>query len=115
MLYGVVKILLSAGVIFAVSEIARRNGLVASIVASIPLVSVLAFVWIYLETKNTDKIAVMSSEIFWLVIPSLAFFLTLPILLRLKLPFFGALAVSAAVTVGAYFGMLRILALFGIK
>lgn len=73
MIYYLLKVLLSSVTIVAISEISKRSTTVGSILASVPLVSLLAFVWMYIDTKDTTKIAELSQGIFWLVIPSLLF------------------------------------------
>jgi hypothetical protein len=93
---------LSAAALVAVSEIAKRSSLWAALVASLPLTSLLAFVWLYIDTKDTQKIAALSGDIFWLVIPSLALFPTLALLLRSGVPFWWAMAGAIATTLLAY-------------
>jgi predicted permease len=83
--------------------------------ASIPLVSLLAIIWLYSDTKDTAKIAALSTGIFWLVIPSLVFFIVLPMLLKRSFNFWLSLAISLALTVIAYFVMLYILKKSGIQ
>ncbi|HRT59301.1 MAG TPA: DUF3147 family protein, partial [Candidatus Syntrophosphaera sp.] len=80
-MYYVIKVLVSAALIVLVSEISKRSTILGAVLASIPLVSFLAILWIYLETKDTAKIATLSTEIFWLVLPSLVFFILFPVLL----------------------------------
>jgi hypothetical protein len=75
----VIKILVSAVIIVAVSEIAKRNSFWAAVLASLPLTSLLAFIWMHVETGDTKQIAALSHGIFWLVLPSLALFLLLPV------------------------------------
>lgn len=82
MVYLIFKTLLSAVVLVAVSEIAKRSSVWAALVASLPLTSILAMVWLYLDTKETATIAQLSRDIFWLVLPSLVFFVVLPWLLE---------------------------------
>ena len=114
MVYLVLKFALSAALIVAVSEIARRNSSAAALLASLPLVSVLAFVWLYLDTHDTAKIAALSGSVFWLVIPSLLLFLTLPVLLRLGVNFWLSLLLSCTLTAVAYMGMTLLLKRFEI-
>ena len=76
--YLIVKTIVTTCVIVAVSELSRRFSLLAAALASLPLVSILAFIWMYLETKDTGKLIAMSYDIFWLVLPSLVFFLIFP-------------------------------------
>ena len=109
------KVVLSALVIVAVAEIAKRSTFWAAAVASLPLTSVLAFVWLYLDTGDVQKIAALSGSIFWLVLPSLALLVLLPVLLRHGFGFWASLAVSSAATAAAYLGTIRLLALLGIR
>jgi hypothetical protein len=101
-MYLCLKFGLSAAVLVAVSEIAKRSSVWAALVASLPLTSLLAFVWLYIDTKDTLKVAELSSGIFWLVIPSLALFPVLAGLLRYGMSFWLSMAGAIAVTVLAY-------------
>lgn len=115
MLYATIKVLLTSVLVVAVSEAAKRSALFGAVIASIPLTSVLAMIWLYIDTGDTEKIARLASGIFWLVLPSLVLFLTLPILLRAGLDFYLSLTAATALTVGAYFAMLYGLGLAGIE
>ena len=84
MVYNIIKIVISAILIVLISEIAKRNTLLGSVLASIPLVSVLAMIWLYIDTQNTQQIILLSKGIFWLVLPSLVLFITLPIFLKYR-------------------------------
>ena len=106
MLYYTIKIMLSAFVLVAVSEIAKRSSLLGAALASLPLTSLLAFVWLYLDTGDTQRVANLSSDIFWLVLPSLPLFLILPWLLKAGWGFWLSLAVAAGVTILCYGMML---------
>lgn len=102
MLYFTVKVLLTALVVAAISELSRRYELFAAALASLPLVSILAFVWIYLETADARQLEHMSQDIFWLVLPSLTFFLAFPALLKQGLAFWPALLLACLIMLGAY-------------
>ena len=114
MLYATLKVLLTSVLVVAVSEAGKRNTFLAAVLASLPLVSVLAMIWLYVDTRDVEKIASLASGIFWLVLPSLVLFVTLPLLLRGGLEFFASLALSIALTVAAYFAMVYVLRLAGI-
>jgi len=114
MLYATLKVLLSALIIVAVSEIAKRSSGFAALVASLPLTSLLAFLWIYGESGDTAKIANLASSIFWLVLPSLVLFLVLPVMLAKGFGFWVSLAVSCGATVAAYLAMIAVLDRFGV-
>ncbi|MCC0057663.1 MAG: DUF3147 family protein [Hyphomicrobiaceae bacterium] len=115
MLYATIKVLLTSVLVVAVSEASKRSPLFGALIASIPLTSVLAMIWLYVDTGDTEKIARLSTGIFWLVLPSLVLFISLPILLRAGLDFYVSLAASVALTVGAYFAMLYVLGAAGIE
>lgn len=115
MIYYVVKVLITSFLVVFISEIAKRSSFVGAVVASLPLTSVLAMIWMYQETKEAGKVADLSAGIFWLVLPSLPFFLLFPYLLRLKWNFYGALAASSAVMVGLYFAMVYVAGKAGIR
>jgi len=86
-----------------------------SILASIPLVSVLAFIWLYLDTKDVKKVIELSNGIFWLVIPSLVLFVALPIFLKRNVNFGLSLTFSVILMIISYFIMIFILKKFGIN
>jgi hypothetical protein len=115
MWYYIIKVLTSSIIIVLVSEISKRNNFWASVTASIPLVSLLAFIWLYIDTKDIKKISELSTGVFWLVIPSLAFFLIFPVLLKRNINFWVAMLISIVVMVLFYFILVLILKKFGIK
>lgn len=108
------KVVITVAVAIAVSEIAKRSTFWGAVLASLPLTSLLAFVWIYLGTGNTENIASLSIGIFWLVLASLPLFLILPYLLRSGMAFWPAFGIACTVTVGIYFGLVWVLGRFGI-
>lgn len=114
MLYYCIKLLLSALIIVAVSEVAKRQPAWGGLLASLPLVSLLAIVWLYVDTHDTRQVSELSTSIFWLVLPSLLFFLALPLLLRQGLGFTLSLSLAVLVTLAAYALMLLGLKRFGI-
>lgn len=111
----VIKVAITAIAVVAISELGKRSSIWGAVLASLPLTSLLAFIWLYVETGNTEKIAALSTGIFWLVIPSLALFIALAFLLRHEVSFWLSFGVSCVITVVAYFGMVRLLAQFNIQ
>lgn len=83
MIYYIIKVALSAILIVLVSEVSKKSSLIGGIVASVPLLSVFAMIWLYIDTKSVEKVSQLSTSIFWLVIPSLSLFIILPILLKM--------------------------------
>jgi hypothetical protein len=115
MAYYITKIIVTALLVVLIAEISKRSSLIGAILASIPLVSVLAMIWLYIDTKDAGKISTLSTSIFWLVIPSLALFVTLPVLLKKEINFYISISTAIAVTVVCYYLMIIILGKFGIK
>jgi hypothetical protein len=114
MLYVLSKALISGAIIAAASELAKRSPALGAVILSLPLVSVLAFVWLWRDTGDKEAIASLSQSTFWFVLPTLPMFLVLPTLLRNGLTFWSALAISCALTVGLYFSAGWLLPKFGI-
>ncbi|MFQ5788629.1 MAG: DUF3147 family protein [Thermodesulfobacteriota bacterium] len=109
MSYYIIKVVITAILVVAIAEISKRSSLIGAILASLPIVSVLAFIWLYIDTKSAEKVSELSTGIFWLVIPSLSLFLVLPILLKSKVNFYLSLFISCAIMIFFYFSMLFIL------
>ena len=114
MWYYVSKIFISALIIVAISEIAKRNNGFAALVASLPLTSLLAIIWLRIEGAQVNQIAELSQQIFWLVLPSLVLFLVLPLLLKYGMTFWLSLGLASAATVLCYFLMIVFLRRFGV-
>ena len=115
MLYYAIKLIVSALIILAVSELAKRLPGFAALVASLPLTSLLAFVWMRMDGSGNAAIANLSGQIFWLVIPSLLLFVALAFLLRHGVDFWLGLTISAGLTVAAYLALLPVLRKFGVQ
>ena len=114
-MYYLTKIVVTTILIVLISEIARRSTLAGAILASIPLVSVLAMTWLYIDTEDIEKVSTLASSVFWLVLPSLALFISLPILLKQGLNFYLGMGISIAITVACYFLMITVLQHFGVR
>ena len=115
MTYLLVKAALSGIIVMAVSEIARRSPGLGGLIASLPLVSILAMIWLWQDRADTEHIAAQSEATFWFVLPSLPMFLVLPAMLRHGLGFWPALALSCILTMGLYSLMVWIVSRFGIQ
>ncbi len=109
------KLIVSAALIAAASELSRRYTAVGALVASLPLVSLLSMTWLYVETGDREKVSAFSIDVFWLVLPSLALFLLLPVLLRAGWSFWVSLAISCGVTVILYVAEVRLLRWLGVE
>ena len=101
-MYIILKTLISAIIIVAVSEIAKKYTWTAAIIVSLPLTSLLAFVWLYWDTKDYQKVIDLSYSTIVMTVPSIVFFIVLPILLKFKQNFVFSLIVSIISTAIAY-------------
>jgi hypothetical protein len=115
MTWYVVKVLVTTALIVLISEIAKRSTLIGAVLASVPLVSVLAMIWLYAETRDAAQVAALARSVFWLVLPSLALFLLLPVLLGRGHGFYVSLAASIAVTIVAYSITIAAVRYFGLE
>lgn len=113
--YYVVKLFVTAGLVVAISELSKRSTLAGSLLASVPIVSVLAMVWLYADTRDVVQVATLSRSVFWLVLPSLVLFLLLPALLERGYGFFTSLAVSIGATILVYLGAIALGRLVGLR
>lgn len=115
MLQYAIKVLITAVVVVAVSELGKRSSFWGALLASLPLTSLLASVWLYRSTGNVEAISSLSHGIFWLFLASLPLFLILPALLKNGVSFWPAFGASCVVTVGLYFGLVWVLRRFGFQ
>ena len=102
MLYLIIKAALSGAIVAAVSEIARRYPGWGGLVASLPLTSLLAMVWLWRDSNDSERVAALAGSTFWFLLPSLPMFLVLPWLLRTGIGFWTAMGLSVAGTLALY-------------
>lgn len=92
-----------SGVIVALaSELARRSSILGAVLISLPLTSILAIVWLYRDSRDTEEIASFAWSILWIIPPSIAFFIVLPLALDRGLAFAPAMLVASVATLAAY-------------
>lgn len=94
----VTKYLITAAIVVAVSEVAKRSDRLSALLASLPLVTLLALAWLHIEKQSPEKIANHAWYTFWYVVPTLPMFLAFPSLYA-KFGFWPAMALCAVITV----------------
>ena len=72
-------------------------------------------VWLYVDTKDVEKVSALATSVFWLVLPSSVLFVTLPLMLKQGLHFYACISLSIGFTVGAYWLMVVVLNHYGVK
>ena len=105
MLYLIVKAIISGIIIAIVSEVAKRYPGWGALIVSLPLVSILAMIWLWRDTHDPVRLAAHAEATFWFVLPSLPMFLLVPFMLRHEWPFWSALVVGCAMTILLYLAM----------
>ncbi|TKR53371.1 DUF3147 family protein [Allopusillimonas ginsengisoli] len=114
MLWIITKYLITSAVVVAVSELAKRSDRLGALLASLPLVTLLVLIWLYVEKQPASKIANHAWYTFWYVVPTLPMFLLFPRLYA-RFGFWTALLLSAIITM-VCFGVFELaLKPFGIK
>lgn len=101
MQYLILKYLATAGIVVLVSELAKRSDRLGALVASLPLVTVLTLIWLYVEQQPVDRLGNHAYYTFWYVIPTLPMFLLFPYLIQ-RMNFWPALAVCVVFTVALF-------------
>jgi uncharacterized membrane protein (GlpM family) len=115
MMYYTIKVILSAIIVVVISEVSKRSSSWGGIIASLPLVSLLALGWLYNDTHDLAKVAGLARSTFWFVLPSLAFFLLFPFLLDRGRGFPVSLVIALTATGACYVLMAFILKNAGVK
>lgn len=101
-MYFLIKTVVTALIVAGISELARRYSLLAAALASLPLTSILAFIWVYYDSRDAQKVTALSWEVLWLVIPSLLFFVVLPLLIKSGLKFAPAMILACIIMSAGY-------------
>ncbi len=116
-----IKLIITAGLIYLVNEvvITRSKPALGSLIASLPLVSLITFVWIWSGLKDDpagrmEKLTAHSTGVFWFVLPSLPMFLIFPWLLKRGVPFWVDLGICCVITMILYAMMAVALKRFGV-
>ena len=87
----------------------QSDTLLAAILASIPLVSVLAMMRINHEGASNDEIINFSKNIIWLILPSLLLFIVILELIQRGWDFYPALGGGLSATIIGYLLMIEIM------
>ena len=114
MAWLVTKYLITAAVVVIVSEVAKRSDRLGGLFAALPLVTVLALIWLYVEHQPQTKIANHAWYTFWYVVPTLPMFLAFPLLLP-RLGFWPTLLACVAITVVCFWLFAQLVRRFGIE
>ena len=115
MAYYITKLIITTLLIVLISEIAKRNSLAGAMLAAIPLVSILAMTWMYIDTNQSNTAVAFSNNIVWLIVPSMTLFIAFPFLIKKGLGFYPSMGISILMTILAYYSVLHLLDKLGIR
>ncbi|UNC90984.1 DUF3147 family protein [Candidatus Contubernalis alkaliaceticus] len=109
------KTVVSALLIALVSEVSKKSTAFGAILISLPITSMIAMTWLFVETNDSGKVLQFSNLIIWIVIPSIIFFIVMSFLLRYNCNFYLAMAVSSVVMICSYCLYVKIIKYVGIN
>jgi len=93
----IAKYLISAAMVVLISELAKRTDKFGALLAALPLVTMLALIWLHVENQPAEKIADQAWYTFWYVIPTLPMLLVFPFMLP-RLGFWLTMLAGIAMT-----------------
>ena len=102
MLYLFIKAAVSGAIVAAVSEIARRYPGWGGLLASLPVTSLLAMIWLYRDSSDAERVAELSISTVWFFLPSIPLFIVLPALIRAQVGFWPSMAICVIGTLALY-------------
>lgn len=114
MLYIIYKYLITAGMVVFISELAKRSDRLGALVASLPLITIMTLIWLYVEGQPVSKITNHAYYTFWYVIPTLPMFLLFPYFMP-RFGFVMTLLISMALTIILFVWFAVYLKRFGIE
>lgn len=109
-----IRAAISGLLVALIALVARRSPGLGGLIASIPLVSTLAMIWLWRDTQDTGRIAEFATSTFVYFLPSIPMFLIIPLMLRQGFGFWVTLGVAVAVTMLLYLITARIASAYGI-
>ncbi|HEX2198311.1 MAG TPA: DUF3147 family protein [Burkholderiales bacterium] len=110
----IAKYAATAAIVVLVSEVAKRSDRLGGLIAALPLVTVLALIWLHVERQSQEKLANHAWYTFWYVLPTLPMFLAFPPLLP-RLGFWPALLACVLLTAACIVVFAILLRRFGIE
>jgi len=114
MTWIVTKYAITAFMVVAISEIAKRSDKLGGLVAALPLVTVLTLTWLWVEGQGDAKIANHAWYTFWYVVPTLPMFVLFPALLP-RIGFWPTLMSCVVITVACFGAFALLMRRFGVE
>ena len=110
----VTKYLVTAALVVAVSEVAKRSDRFGGLIAALPLVTLLTLIWLHAENQPQEKITNHALYTFWYVVPTLPMFLAFPALMP-RIGFWLSMLASIIITVACFALFSVVMRKFGVE
>ena len=98
MIFLLIKIIVTAGLIVLISEIAKINDKLGGLIAAMPIMTLLVILWMYYDGSSDEKISSHMSYTLLYIVPTIPMFLIFPFVIS-KFGFYMAFLISILITV----------------
>ena len=115
MSFYITKLVITTLLIVLISEISKRSSLAGALLAAIPLVSILAMTWMYIDTKESTQAVAFSQNIIWLIAPSMTLFIVFPLLIKKGMGYYPSMGIAIVATMMAYYSVIYITEKLGFR
>lgn len=113
----ILKYIITAALIVAVSEIGKRSDKLGALIIALPMVTIIAMIWLHVEAKGEEQVTRVANHAyytFWYVIPTLPMFLVMSRMLKQGINFWIVLITYIVGTLVLFFLSYIILKKMGI-
>ena len=93
MIFLLIKIIVTAGLIVLISEIAKINDKLSGLIAAMPIMTLLVILWMYYEGNSDEKISSHMSYTLLYIVPTIPMFIVFPFVIS-KFGFYIAFLIS---------------------
>lgn len=115
MMAFLIRTLVSGALIAAIALISRRSPSAGALLGTLPLTSILAMSIIWVDTRDTTRIANYATSGLWYIVPGIPMFFVLPLLLRQGWGYWAALGLACATLIPCYAVTMLLAARYGVK
>jgi uncharacterized membrane protein (GlpM family) len=98
----VIKVIVSGLIVALASETARKFVWLGALIVTLSLTSLIIVTIIYVETRDTQKVAGFLASALWGILPPLIFFITCPLFIKHGFNFWLSMGLSCTAMVLGY-------------
>lgn len=92
------KVVVTVVVVIGAAELGKRSSWLGGLVVALPLISILSMTWIYVDTRDSARVAAFARDILIMLPPSLLFFLPFVLEPHTHWPFWLNCGVGCVIT-----------------